>query len=626
MNTQSTIIDTGRSKAAHVQLAPVSAVALTDNFWAPRLEINRRDTLRSQYVKLEESGCFDNFRRAAGTKDVPFRGYPFQDTDVYKWIEGASWALAGKDDPELSAMIDAAIELIIPAQQPNGYLNTRFMFEKTDERWTTINTGANNMHEMYTAGHLFQAAVAHYRATGSESLLDVATKLATHIADTFGTEEDKLHGVDGHPEVEMGLVELARITGNRRFLEAAQYQLDTRLGMGRMNSAVYPYLPIREYDRVVGHAVCAVYLMAGAADAYAENGDESLRNMLDRIWDNMTQKQMYVTGGIGPRWDNEAFGADYELPGRAYAETCASIGSIMWNARMLAIDPDPKYADLIEQTLYNAFLSGFSLDGKQYFYQNVLSDDGTQRREAWFGCACCPPNVARLLAQLPGYFYAVSGSEVFVNLYAANQAEVSLPDGQTISLTQKTNYPWDGRIQIVVETTGSFTVNLRIPAWTRGAQLLISGDVQTAPSSGAYVKIKRDWKAGDVIELNLPMPVRQVIANPAVGELAGRTALLRGPLVYCFEQADNTDTDIRKIKLKPGAAFEAAFEADLLKGVTTLRGTAVIAEDADWDVRLYRDIDEVEEPVLKEVTVKAVPYYAWANREAGAMTIWVGRG
>jgi DUF1680 family protein len=634
MTTQQTvIIDTHGSKAARARLAPVSAVRLTDRFWTPRLEINRTDTLRSQYVKLEDSGCFDNFRRAAGTKDVPFQGYQFQDTDVYKWIEGASWALAGDGDPELVRMIDEAIDLIIPAQQPDGYLNTRFMLEKAGERWTTINTGANHMHEMYTAGHLFQAAAAHYRATGSTRLLDVATRLASHIAETFGPGDDKRHGVDGHPEVEMGLVELARITGDTRFLEAALYQIDTRLGMGRMNGAVYPYLPIREYDRAVGHAVCAVYLLAGVADACAENGDPTLLALLDRIWDNVTQQQMYLTGGIGPRWDNEAFGADYELPDRAYAETCASIGSIMWNARMLAIRPDAKYADLIERTLYNGFLAGLSLDGKQYFYQNPLADDGTHRREAWFGCACCPPNVARLLAQLPGYFYAVDSEGVFVNLYAAGHARLTLPSSpeagsqteRSVTLVQKTDYPWDGHIRIEIESEGAFALRLRIPEWARGATLSVNGEAVESPVPGTYAAVARDWKPGDAVELILPMPVRRIVANPRAASLAGRVALMRGPLVYCFEQTDNT-VDVRDIRIPPSAQFEASFDPDLLGGVVTLRGNAVIERDPAWDGRLYRDAADLGEGPRPEASVTAIPYYAWANREPGAMTAWPLRG
>jgi DUF1680 family protein len=389
--------------------------------------------------------------------------------------------------------------------------------------------------------------------------------------------------------------------------------------------------------------------MAGIADAYAETGDESLRALLGRIWDDITQRKMYVTGGIGSRWDNEAFGADYELPARAYAETCAAIGSIMWNARMLAIEPDAKYADLIERTLFNGFLAGLSLSGHEYYYQNPLADDGTHRRQAWFGCACCPPNVVRLLAQLPGYFYAVDTAGVYVNLYADNQAELTLPGGQSVSLIQKTDYPWDGRVRITVESAGSFALRLRIPAWAREAKITVNSEdgyrvsgvggreeeniADSVPSlhdtryptpntlSSGYAVIDRTWAAGDVVELTLPMPVRRVVANPRAGELAGRVALTRGPLVYCFEQIDNT-ADVREILIPATAEFTARFVPDLLGGVAVVEGQAVVERTPAWDHALYRDADDVPTAARETVPVTAIPYFAWANREPGAMTVW----
>lgn len=602
MNTptspRSVILETQFSPAAQLQQAPVRAVTLTDAFWAPRLRINRETTLPSQFRHLEETGAIDNFRRAAGTKDVPFRGPHFSDSDLYKWLEAASWALASGEDVRLQEQVDRAVSEIESVQQSDGYLDTYFMFEKASERWKTINLDFNNMHELYCAGHLFQAAVAHYRVTGSRRLLDVATRFADLICDTFGPAEEQQHGVDGHPEIEMPLVELYRITGNRRYLSAAQYFIDARLGMGRINGAVYPLKHFREYDRIEGHAVCAVYLTAGAADLYAETGEDALKVTLDTLWDNMIGAQMYLTGGIGPRWENEAFGTDYELPARAYAETCASIGSLMWNARMLTLAPEAKYADLIEHILFNSFLSGISLAGTEYFYQNPLVDDGRHRREAWFGCACCPPNVARLLAQLPGYFYSVGSGGIYVNLYADSRAELTLLDGREVALSQTANYPWDGEIRLEVGTGGRFTLNLRIPAWAAGASLSVNGLPLPTPKPGTYAAIEADWNPGDVIELVLPMPVRRALPNPRASSLRDQTALLRGPLVYCLEQADNPGLDIPGLTLPQGADFEPEFDPALLGGVTRLRG---------------------EVPEL----VTAIPYYAWANREAGAMTVWI---
>ena len=614
----SVVLDTHASPSASLQEVPIRAVTLTDDFWAPRLCANRETTLPSQFQHLEETGAMDNFRRAAGKKDVAFRGPHFSDSDVYKWLEAASWALASGEDANLLALVDIAIAEIAAAQQPDGYLDTYFMFDRADQRWATINLEANFMHELYCAGHLFQAAVAHYRATGSSKLLDVATRFADLICDVFGPAEGQKQGVDGHPEIEMPLVELYRITGNRRYLAEAQHFIDARLGMGRMNGAVYPFKHFREYDRMEGHAVCAVYLAAGVADLYAETGETALKETLDRLWDNMTGAQMYVTGGIGPRWDNEAFGADYELPARAYAETCASIGNLMWNARMLTLAPDAKYADLIERILFNGFLSGVSLAGTEYFYQNPLSDDGRHRRQAWFGCACCPPNVARLLAQLPGYFYSTSeDGGVYVHLYAESRAELTLAGGREIALSQTANYPWDGRVRLEVGTGGRFSLHLRVPGWAEGASLSVNGLMQPAPLPGTYAAIDADWNPGDVVELVLPMPARLVTANPRASALRGHTALMRGPLVYCFEQADNPGVDLNGLSVSPGADFRAEFDSDLLHGVTRLTGKAREAPPA----ALYGDGVDLAQTAPAHIT--AVPYYTWANREPGVMTVWV---
>ena len=445
------VVDTSRSPHVRLRPLPLDAVKLADDFWEPRRRINRDVTLPSQYRHLEDTGRLDNFRRASGKVGGEYQGIYFNDSDVYKWLEAAAWTLAEGSDPELERMVDTAITEVEDAQRPDGYLNTYFTFERATKRWTDF-----DLHEMYCAGHLFQAAVAHFRATGSERLLDVATRFADHICDTFGPEEGKRHAVDGHEEVEMALVELFRVTGERRYLEGAQYFIDAR-GHGLLGrpygqhepSYSQDHEPLRDQTEVVGHAVRALYLYAGVSDVYAETGESDLLRALERLWQNMTTRRMYVSGGLGSRYEGEAFGKDFELPNeRAYTETCAAIGSVMWNWRMLVFEGEARYADLIEHTLYNAVLPGLSLDGQHYFYQNPLADDGTHLRQPWFGCACCPPNVARLLASLPGYFYSTSEGAVWVHLYAEGAAAVELEGNRTINLRQRTRYPWDGRVEI----------------------------------------------------------------------------------------------------------------------------------------------------------------------------------
>jgi uncharacterized protein len=625
------VVDTSGSPHAGLRSLPLADVRLADSFWEPRRRINREETLRSQYEHIEETGRLDNFRRVSGKLDAPFRGLYFNDSDVYKWLEAASWSLATDPDPDLERMVDAAITEVADAQRRDGYLNTYFACERVDERWTDF-----DLHEMYCAGHLLQAAVAHFRATGKERLLGVAVRFADHICDVFGPEEHgKRPAVDGHEEIEMALVELYRVTGEHRYLEQAGFFVDARghglLGepYGRFDpSYSQDHEPIREQDEVVGHAVRALYLYSGAADLHAEAGEPELLEALERLWLNMTTKRMYVSGGLGSRHEGEAFGEDYELPnGRAYAETCAAIASVMWNWRMLMISGDARYADLMEHTLYNAVLPGLSLDGRHYFYQNPLADDGTHRRQPWFGCACCPPNVARLLASLPAYFYSVSEDAVWVHLYAEGAATVDLDGGRTVRLTQRTGYPWDGEVQVSVEGEGDFTLLLRVPSWCElGCILTVNGeaiDASTAP--GSYAEIRRTWRANDTVHLSFPMPVRMVGCHPYVAENAGRVALARGPLLYCVEQTDNPGLDPRDLILPAAPEPSASFDPELLDGVVALTIPAeVLALDDAWETRLYRTVPDHPDNRRAEASgVTAVPYYAWANREPGAMRVWL---
>jgi DUF1680 family protein len=632
------VVDTSKSRYSRLRPLPLNDVRLLDGFLEPRRRVNREATLPSQYDRLEQTGRLDNFRRAAGKIDAPFSGVYFNDSDVYKWLEGAAWTLASGPDPNLERMVNVAIGEIEDAQRPDGYLNTYFTFEKASERWTDL----THKHELYCAGHLIQAAVAHHRATGGESLLNVARRFADHICDTFGPEEEgKRPGTDGHEEIEMALVELYRDTGDGKYLDQARYFVDVR-GHGLLGGRTYhgihglpggrayhqDHKPLREMDEMVGHAVRAVYLNVGAADLYVETGDPTLLEALERLWHNMTTRRIYVTGGIGSRYEDEAFGEDYELPNaRAYTETCAAIGSVMWNWRMLTIDGDARYADLLEHTLYNAALSGLSLDGQSYFYQNTLSDSGTHRRSPWFGVACCPPNVARLLASLPGYFYGVSDGGVWVHLYAEGTAEVRLDDGRTVGLRQRTQYPWDGDVEIEVDGDGDFGLMLRIPAWCEqeAAIEINGGPFDGSISPGSYAEIRRAWRPGDKVRLALPMPVSRVECHPYVEENAGRVTLMRGPLLYCVEQVDNLGIDLRDIVLPVEASFSVRSRPDLLGGVTVLETFAeIVPPDEGWGECLYRKArPRADEPQGATVKMTAVPYYAWANRDPGPMRVWL---
>ncbi len=619
------IVDTSHSPHARLRPVALDAVTLSDAFWAPRRQRNRAVTLPAQYRFLEETGRLDNLRRAGGLKTgLPFRGRYYDDSDVFKWLEAATWTLAVEPAADLAGMVEEAIAAICAAQRPDGYLNSYFALERAGERWTNL----RDMHELYCAGHLIQAAVAHYRATGSRRLLEVARRLAEHIASVFGPDEGQRPGTPGHPEVEMALVELARTTGERRPLELARFFLDMR-GRGLIGGSDYhqDHRPFREMDRLAGHAVRAMYLGAGAADLYAETGEAALGRALERLWTHLVACQLYVSGGVGSRHEGEALGADYELPnGRAYAETCAAIGSIMWSWRMLSLAGAARYADLIETTLYNAVLVGLSLDGQSYFYDNPLESDGSHRRQAWFSCACCPPNVARLLASLPGYLYSRSREGLWVHLYAAGRARLALPGGRPVELRQETRYPWEGTVELEVRGSGSFSLFLRIPDWCAAPPgLQVNGrpwDGGALP--GRYVELRRRWRTGDTVRLDLPLEARRVACHPYVAENAGRVALCRGPLLYCFEGVDNPGVELRDVVVPAAAAVQAEFAPGLLGGVAVLRVPAqAVPPDERWAGSLYRPAEPQAAAAGRPLTLTAVPYYAWANREPGAMRVWV---
>ncbi|WP_161880592.1 glycoside hydrolase family 127 protein [Deinococcus alpinitundrae] len=621
------VFDTARSPHARLHPVGLGRVRLTDTFLEPRRRTNRDVTLLSQYRHLEDTHTLRNFRRVTDGSGEPFVGYVFNDTDVYKWLEAAAWTLAEAHDPALEGMIAEAAKLIEGAQDTSGYLDTYYSAGRENERWSDL----KDNHELYCAGHFIQAAVAHHRTTGREQLLNVARRLADHIGSVFGpVGEGKRELTDGHEEIELALVELYRETGEKRYLELAQFLIEVRgrgvlgadEGNHTFNSTYYQdHLPVREMNRVVGHAVRMMYLTTGVTDLYLENGDPSLLEAMQRLWTHMTTRQMYVSGGLGARYEGEAFGDDFELPNaRAYTETCAAIGSVMWNARLLTATGEAKYADLLEHTFYNAVLPGWSLGGEAYFYQNPLADEGHHRRKAWFGCACCPPNVARLMASLPGYVYGTAEGEVWVNLYVNSEASVPVL-GQEVKLTQRTDYPWNGKVELTVGTAAHFALKLRIPAWAEGASLSVNGEALPALRPGTYTSLERDWQAGDSVTLDLPMPIRKVRSHPRVLENVGRVALLRGPLLYALEGVDHPGTPLDDLVLPPDAELSVHSAPELLGSVLVLEAEAQCSPRTDGD--LYGPDASDKRPVSGNVRLRAVPYYAWANREPGQLRVWI---
>lgn len=623
---RSAVVDTSRSPHARLRPTSIGAFRLDDAFWSPRLRTTREVTLRQQFEQCELTGRIDNFRRAAGKIQGDFQGRFYNDSDVYKWLEACCFALASEPDAELERLVDGVIDEIADAQSPNGYLNTYFSFELAPERWTDLTT----KHEMYCAGHFIQAAVAHHRATAKRAALDVAIRLADHICDTFGSTARP--GTDGHEEIELALVELYRETGDRRYLDEASFLLDQRGQQPPViggSSYHQDHLPVRAQHDIVGHAVRATYLACGMADVAIETGDAGLRAALEHLWQSAFARKAFLTGGLGAHWRDEAFGADFELPSeRAYAETCAAIGGFMWNWRMLLASGEARFADWMETALYNGILSGISLDGTEYFYQNPLADQGTHRRQPWFGTACCPPNIARLLLSLPGYLSTTSPEGLWLHLYAAGALRTPLPSGGTASLGVETNYPWEGAVRLTVQELGSGAtcLFLRLPAWCERPRLSVNGEPLLDLRPGTYVALHRAWSAGDVVQLDLPMEVRRVVAHPHVMDTTGRVALMRGPLVYCVEGADLPGVDVRALQLTAAAVLRAERGADLPGGVTVLRGEAMDVSPAGWDRRLYLPEPRATEPERRPVPIVAIPYYAWANRTPGPMQVWLRDG
>jgi uncharacterized protein len=618
---------------------PIKNVALTevkleDNFWKTRLETNRKVTIPDNFKKCEETGRVDNFLKAAKEMEGPHTGLFFNDSDIYKVMEGAAYQLQAQRDEGLESYLDKLIGIIASAQEEDGYLYTARTINPnavTAEkegltRWSNLKVN----HELYNLGHMYEAAVAHYQATGKKNFLNIALKSANLVDSVFG--KDKKHDVPGHQEIELGLVKLYRVTGEERYLNLAKFFLDGR-GHYDNGREVYgwpdivgysqDHQPVIEQKEAVGHSVRAVYMYAGMADVAALTGNKDYIKALDALWENVVSKKLYLTGGLGARHHGEAFGDNYELPNDiAYTETCAAIAGIFWYHRMFLLHGDAKYIDVLERTLYNGFISGISVSGNTFFYTNPLASDGKwpfnvkvgATRSPWFECSCCPPNIARLLAALPGYVYAVKADTLYVNLFVADSGQAEIA-GTKVKLQQETNYPWDGTIKITVnpEQSKDFTLAVRIPGWAQNKPvpsdlynylgpsydsptISVNGGATKLASTQGYIHIKRTWQQGDTVELNLPMPVRRVVSHEAVKDNAGRVAVERGPVVYCAEAIDNGGHAL-DLTLSDNTKLDTGLEPTLLGGTLTIKGNALTL----------------------------IPYYAWSHRGEGEMTVWLKR-
>jgi DUF1680 family protein len=613
--------------APHRRLSavPFTDVKVQDEFWSARIQTNRERSLPHNFKWCEQTGRISNFAKAAGLMPGKFEGIYFNDSDVYKVLEGAAYSLADRPDPALEKTVDDVIAKIAAAQQKDGYLNCYYTLVEPGRRWTNV----PQTHELYCSGHLIEAAVAHWRATGKRTFLDVAVKLADHIDKTFGP--GRKTDVPGHEEIELALVKLYQATGEERYLKLANFFIDYR-GDATRRKVTGPYAqdhePVRKASEIGGHAVRAMYFYSGVADVAALSGDQELIDAMGRLWQDVALRKMYITGGIGARHAGEAFGNAYELPNASsYCETCANIGLALWAHRLNLMHADARYADVLERVIYNGVLSGIALDGEHFFYVNPLASSGGHHRQPFYGCACCPTNVVRFIPSVPGYVYAVSNDEkvpaLYVNLFVAGTAKVSVGRVKA-TVTQETRYPWEGKVKLALapEKPAAFDVCVRIPSWCAHATVKAEtpgtgsffGPVRDNPGTrptaekcacplqaDGYFRIQpsRPWRAGDVIDIDLPMEIQRIEAHPSVKDDAGRVAVQRGPIVYCFEAADNEVPPSRLI-LPHDPKFTAEYCKDLLGGVTVVRGV-----DRDGHA------------------IQAVPYYAWDHRKPGAMAVWV---
>jgi len=640
-----------------VEEIATNKVKINDRFWGRYLEVVRNHVIPYQWDALNDrlsdtspSHAIENFRIAAGESSGEYYGMVFQDSDIAKWLEAVAYSLENEPNEELEKTADEVIALLGRAQDENGYLNTYYTVKEPNNRWTNI----RDNHELYCAGHLIEAAVAYFQATGKRQFLNIMCKYADHIDSVFGPEEDKLKGYPGHQEIELALVKLYDVTGQEKYLNLSKYFIDERGKQPHYfdiekekRKETKPFWfnddyayhqahkPVREQKEAVGHAVRATYMYTAMTDLALKTKDESLKKACEELWNNVTQKQMYVTAGIGSMEFGESFSFNYDLPNDlAYTETCASIALVFWANRMLQLEVNNKYADVMELALYNGTISGMDLDGKKFFYVNpleVLPEASDKRkdkkhvksvRQKWFGCACCPPNLARLIASIGHYIYSQKEKELFVHLYMGSETTIQIANNQ-VKLVQQTNYPWDGNVSMIVspEKEETFTMALRIPGWAKGTVVKLNGEIvdHFPLMKNGYVYIDRRWKENDHIELSLPMVAERIQSNPQVRHNVGKVAIQRGPVVYCLEQVDNGE-NLHGIILPRDAELKAEYDPELLEGVVSITtGEAERLDQSNWNSELYRPVEDS----TTKVQLKAIPYYAWCNREPGEMIVWV---
>jgi len=642
-----------KQKDYPIKPIPFTEVSINDAFWSIRTETNRKVTIPFAFKKCEETGRINNFLKAAGKMEGKFEGIRYNDSDVFKIIEGASYSLRLHPDPKLEKYLDDLIAIIAAAQEDDGYLYTARTIDPEnpapgagETRWSKL----RGSHELYNVGHMYEAAVAHYLATGKRTFLDVAIKNADLLVKTFGP--DKKHDMPGHQETEIGLVKLYQVTGNDKYLKLARFFLNergkahdgefypesSRFALYNRTKHIQDHKPVLEQEEAVGHAVRAAYMYAGMADVAALTGNVNYVSAINRIWENVVSKKLYLTGGIGSRHDGEAFGDNYELPNlTAYNETCAAIGNVMWNHRLFLLFGETKYLDVLERVLYNGLISGVSLSGDLFFYPNPLESDGEFKfnqgaltRKPWFDCACCPGNLARFLPSIPGYIYANKSNTLYINLFVSSYAKIKMANN-TVTIKQESNYPWEGDINITVnpERSEKFAIYVRIPGWAQNqpvpsnlyryikkseekVSLKVNGDSVKLNMDKGFARILRKWKKGDMIELDLPMPIRRVLCNEKVEENRGKVALERGPIVYCAEEVDN-GKNVRKLVIPDNVVLRSEYQKDLVGGVVIIHG-------------IFPGLNLSKEGKSEAKNKKkfvAIPYYAWGYRGEGKMAVWL---
>lgn len=625
------VLNLTHSPYAKLRNVPVRAVTIQDGFWSKRRKTNVESSIPSMHDELLEHGRMDNFLRLAGASNAPQRGPVYSDSDMYKWLESVAFVLQTENDPQMRQMAETTIREIVATQEKDGYINTYYQGDHKNDRMTIPEQVRG--HELYCLGHMLQAAIAYYRATGDPTLMNAGQKMVDgFILPNFGPEPDKKPIVSGHPEIEMALIELYRTTGERKYVDLAGYILqgDPRANL-RPQQIVYMNcgVPFTTKTKLQGHAVRAMYANCGATDYYMETGDAAYMKTLEVLWSDLTRAQMYINGGVGARSGGEAFGEDYELPNaQAYGESCAAIGNAMWNWRMLAATGEARFADVMERALYNGINSGMSLNGTLYCYRNPLAFDpttGEKIRNPWYDTTCCPPNLERTLASLPGYFYSTSKDGLYVHLYDNSEMKWALDSGNGLRVSQKANYPWNGnvRMTVAVEHPEEFTVFVRVPGWSRESQVRVAGAAVAGVRAGEYLPVRRRWSGETLVELAFDMRPQWVAANPAVAEDTGRVAMERGPIVYCMEGLDQTQQDAKTFSLyvaKRDGATHEEYKADVLDGVMVLShagGRRTESGDA-----LYAAAG-AGTGKAEAAELKLVPYYAWDNREESSMQVWV---